>query len=109
MKTYDIVLVPFPFSELNNIKVRPAVVISTTKDKYEDLIVSAISSVIPDSISPNEIIIEMSTVNNLRRKSVIKVDRIVTIKKESVIAKIGNLSEIELNNFISVFKNLIKQ
>ncbi|MBK8553336.1 MAG: type II toxin-antitoxin system PemK/MazF family toxin [Ignavibacteria bacterium] len=50
MKTGDIVLVPFPFSELNNIKVRPAVVISTTKDKYEDLIVSAISSVIPDSI-----------------------------------------------------------
>ena len=109
MKTYDIVLVPFPFSELNNIKVRPAVVISTTKDKYEDLIVSAISSVIPDSISPNEIIIEISSVNNLRSKSVIKVDRIVTIKKESVIAKIGNLSELELNNFISVFKNLIEQ
>ena len=109
MKTYDIVLVPFPFSELNNIKVRPAVVISTTKDKYEDLIVSAISSVIPDSNSPNEIIIEISSVNNLRSKSVIKVDRIVTIKKESVIAKIGNLSELELNNFISVFKNLIEQ
>lgn len=92
MKTGDIVLVPFPFTELNNIKVRPAVVISATKDKYEDLIVSAISSV-----------------NNLRSKSVIKVDRIVTIKKESVIAKIGNLSEIELNNFISVFKNLIEK
>ena len=108
MKTGDIVLVPFPFTELNNIKVRPAVVISTTKDKYEGLIVSAISSVIPDSISPNEFIIEISSVNNLRSKSVIKVDRIVTIKKESVIAKIGNLSEIELNNFIIVFKNLVK-
>ncbi len=58
MKTGDIVLVPFPFTELNNIKVRPAVVISATKDKYEDLIVSAISSVIPDSISPNEIVIK---------------------------------------------------
>jgi len=81
MKTGDIVLVPFPFSELNNIKVRPAVVISTTKDKYEDLIVSAISSVIPDSISPNEIVLEISSANNLRSKSVIKVDRIVTIKK----------------------------
>ena len=60
MKTGDIVLVPFPFSELINIKVRPAVVIATTKDKYEDLIVSAISSVIPDSISPNEILLEQS-------------------------------------------------
>ena len=108
MKTGDIVLVPFPFSELNNIKVRPAVVISTTKDKHEDLIVSAISSIIPDSISPNEIVIEISSVNNLRSKSVIKVDRIVTIKKESVIAKIGKLSETELNNFINVFKSLVK-
>lgn len=40
MKTGNIILVPFPFSELTNIKVRPAVVISTTKDKYEDVIVS---------------------------------------------------------------------
>ncbi len=108
MKTGDIVLVPFPFSELNDIKVRPAVVISTTKDKFEDLIVSAISSVIPDLISPNEIVIEVSSVNNLRSKSIIKVDRIVTIKKESVITKIGNLSELELKNFITVFKNLVK-
>lgn len=107
MKTGDIVLVPFPFSELINIKVRPAVVIATTKDKYEDLIVSAISSVIPDSISPNEILMESNPINNLRVKSVIKVDRIVTIEKESVIARIGNLSENELNYFVRVFKNLI--
>jgi len=52
MKTGEIVLVPFPFSELTNIKVRPAVVVSSTKDKFEDIIVSAISSVIPDSLSP---------------------------------------------------------
>ena len=108
MKTGDIVLVPFPFSELINVKVRPAVIISTTKDKYEDLIVSAISSVIPDSISPNEIILESNSINNLRIKSIIKVDRIVTIKKESVITKIGSLSESELNNFVNVFKNLVE-
>lgn len=89
MKTGDIVLVPFPFSELINVKVRPAVIISTTKDKYEDLIVSAISSVIPDSISPNEIILELNSINNLRIKSIIKVDRIVTIKKESVIKRLA--------------------
>lgn len=63
---------------------------------------------IPDSISANEIIIESNSVNNLRVKSVLKVDRIVTIKKESVIAMIGNLSENELNLFKSVFKDLVK-
>ncbi len=45
MNTGTIVLIPFPFAELTNIKVRPALIISTTKDKYQDLILSAISSV----------------------------------------------------------------
>ena len=85
MKTGNIILVPFPFSEITNIKVRPAVVISTTKDKYEDVIVSAISSVIPDSISANEIITESNSINNLRVKSVLKVDRIVTIKRNQLL------------------------
>ncbi len=33
MKTGDIVIIPFPFAELTNIKARPAVVIAETKDK----------------------------------------------------------------------------
>ncbi|MEO6695011.1 MAG: type II toxin-antitoxin system PemK/MazF family toxin [Ignavibacteria bacterium] len=90
MKKGDIILVPFPFSELTNIKVRPAVVISLTKDKYKDVIVSALSSVIPEDLSQNEILIEPDKVNNLRSKSVIKVDRVLTLKKEIVITKLGN-------------------
>lgn len=39
MKTGDIVLVPFPFSELTNVKVKPAVVICVTKDKYKDVVI----------------------------------------------------------------------
>ena len=48
MKTGDIILIPFPFAELTNRKVRPAVVIAETADKYKDLVISAISSVVPD-------------------------------------------------------------
>ena len=51
MTTGDIVLIPFPFSELTQGKLRPAVVITETKDKYKDLILSAISSQVPDSLS----------------------------------------------------------
>lgn len=104
MKTGDIILLPFPFSGLNNIKVRPAVVISTTKDKYKDLIVSAISSVISEKISPNEILLESNKINNLRVRSVIKVDRIFTIKRESVIASLGSLTDSELNHSLRSLK-----
>src|SRR5665213_3532540 len=96
MKTGTIILVPFPFSELTNIKVRPAVVIGLTKDKYADLIVCAISSVIPEAQNKNEMLLKPDSVNNLRVESIIKIDRIVTLKKESKIADLGNLSAEEL-------------
>lgn len=41
MKTGDIILIPFPFAEITHVKVRPAVVIAITKDKYKDVVVSA--------------------------------------------------------------------
>lgn len=93
---------------MTNIKVRSAVVISITKDKYNDVLVSAISSVIPENLSPNELVIDPDDINNLRTKSIIKVDRIVTWKKENIITKLGKLSNEELKEFIRIFKNLVK-
>lgn len=108
MKPGDIILIPFPFAELTNTKIRPAVVIAITKDKYRDVIVSAISSLIPKTIGKNEIILEPTRINKLRVKSVIKVDRIVTIKRDDLINHLGKLTDEELNKFKKVFWNLIR-
>lgn len=86
MKIGEIILLPFPFAELTNKKVRPAVVVCETKDKYRDIIVCAISSVVGKSLSENEIQLQPDRINNLRAASVIKVDRIVTVKRRDVIA-----------------------
>lgn len=107
MKTGDIILIPFPFAEFTNRKVRPSVVISLTKDEYKDVIVSAISSVIHEKISENEIVIEPTPLNKLRIKSIIKVDRIVTLKKEDIIDQLGKLTDIELSIFKKKFINLV--
>ncbi len=108
MKTGDIVLIPFPFSELTNVKLRPAVVVSETKDKYKDLIVCAISSQIPASLSSAEILITPDSINGLRTVSIIKVDRIFTLKQERVVSILGYLPAIHLNLFKEAFKNLIQ-
>ncbi len=68
MKTGDIVIIPFLFSELTNIKVRPAVVIAETRDKYHDLILCAVSSQLPPVANANEIIIEPEAGNGLKLK-----------------------------------------
>ena len=73
MKTGEIVLIPFPFSDFVNRKVRPAVVISETKDIYKDVILCAISSVVPITLNQNEILLLPSIKNGLRKNSILKV------------------------------------
>ena len=107
MRTGNIILVPFPYAELTKKKPRPAVVIAQTRDKYKDIIVAAISSVVPKKTTENEIIIEATRKNKLRTRSIIKVDRIVTLKREDIIARLGNLSKDELEVFKEKFRNLI--
>lgn len=108
MKTGDIILIPFPFTDVKNTKVRPAVVITETADKYKDLVISAISSVVPESLNKNEILINPNKTNNLRIQSVIKVDRVVTLKQKDKISNLGKLSSVELINLKKVFYDLIK-
>ena len=45
MRIGEIILIPFPFSELNKSKVRPAVVITETKDElqtFKDILIKMI-------------------------------------------------------------------
>ena len=108
MKTGDIVLIPFPFAELTNVKLRPAVVVSETKDRYRDLIVCAISSQVPVTISPAEIVLNPDGKNGLRVVSILKVDRIFTLKQERVVAVLGNLSAHHLQQFKEIFAGLVQ-
>jgi len=54
----DIVLIPFPFTDLASIKVRPAVVISSdsVNQNSRDIIVAFISSILPTQIKVDPIV-----------------------------------------------------
>jgi len=107
MKTGEIILIPFPFAELTNKKVRPAIVVCETKDFYQDLVICAISSVVPKNLTANEMLLEKDSTNNLRITSVAKIDRIVTAKRNDVIAVLGKLRETDLEGFRKKFIKLI--
>ena len=107
MKFGQVILIPFPFAELTHKKVRPAVVITETADKYKDIVVSAISSVVPQKLSKREILIIAADTNNLRVNSIIKSDRLLTVKKEDVITTLGTLSEKEIKTFKTVLTEMI--
>lgn len=103
----DIILIQFPFSDLSDRKLRPAIVVTETKDAYNDIVICAISSVIPMKLSDREILIKSSTVNELRADSIIKVDRLATLKKTDVRARLGKLNRKELSFFRSEFCKLL--
>ena len=83
----DIVLVPFPFTDLSRQKARPAVVISpqSFNKRLQDVILVAISSQIPRTSDEFELIIEKDTPEfaptGLRVSSVIKTAKLVTMNQ----------------------------
>jgi len=57
-----IVLVPFPFDDFSVTKVRPALCLTNEIGKYNHVIISFISSKIPDDLIESDIIIKKQSV-----------------------------------------------
>src|SRR5690348_1519633 len=103
VQTGDIVIVSFPYTDLVSFKARPAVVVAQTKDNYNDVIIALISSVIPATVSPYQMILQPDNINNLRAPSVIKVSRLATVEENKIVAVIGKLSSAQLTTFKTLF------
>lgn len=108
MKLGDIVICEFPFTNLVQTKIRPAVIVTTTEDYHNDVVVCLIASTIPSQISPREIVIEPTLENNLTTTSLIKVSRLATVHQSLIISRIGKLSEQELKQFVEAFGLLVQ-
>ncbi|MDQ3682772.1 MAG: type II toxin-antitoxin system PemK/MazF family toxin [Bacteroidota bacterium] len=100
MKLGDVVIDEFPFTNLAQTKIRPAIVVATTDDFYNDVILCLISSVVPPKLSPREVALNPSTENGLRVPSIIKAYRIATIHQSKILSKIGTLSNDKLRNLL---------
>ena len=91
----DIILIPFPFTDFSTLKQRPAVIISSNafNNTHNDVIVMAMTSRIPDTISNEEYLLEGADIemSRLPKPSVIKTGKIVTINKMLIRKKLGGL------------------
>lgn len=92
-KQGEIILVPFPFTDLSGSKIRPAVVVSNTKKA--DIIVAFITS---QSKSKNyySVAVKPTQGNGLKQASTIITDKLATIDTKIVL---GNLGVLEEKNF----------
>jgi mRNA-degrading endonuclease toxin of MazEF toxin-antitoxin module len=93
----DVVIVAFPFvlpEGQGTQKGRPAVVISdmTLDRRYKDLILASITSRIPHDLKETELVLEASAENGLAKRSVVRLEFLMTVPLEFVSRKIGRLS-----------------
>ena len=97
----SIVLVPFPFDDFSVSKVRPALCLTSEIGKYDHVIIAFISSNIPNDLVDSDLIIQRNSENfagtGLAVDSVIRLHKIVTIPKNLIKRKLG-----EVNNSVEV-------
>ena len=116
-KKGDVVVVKFPFILKNGREVqkgRPALIISDDKveRRYKDLILSAITTHVPENVMELEIIIEPIEESGLLKRSLLRLDFIMTVPADLISRKIGVLPknllegvEIKLRRSLGVNAN----
>jgi mRNA interferase MazF len=101
LKKGDIVLVPFPFTDLSTTKLRPAVVLWVDLSGI-DITVCFISSQNVNNINAEEFLIDKKhpefTKTGLKVTSKVRVSRIVTIERNLITRKLGKLDINLLQN-----------
>jgi len=90
----ELVLLPYPFSNQDGSKVRPAVIVSndTFNKKCEDCLMVPLTTVIKDE--PFSLIINQNNLESgkLLKQSRIRIDKLFTIKKSLIMMKIGKIN-----------------
>ena len=105
-KTGDIVLVPFPFTDLSQNKVRPAVVLAVHRD---DLTLVFVSSVSPKNIDFTlHLSRDIFQKVGLKKESWVLVSKIATLDRNIVLGKIGSLDHALLKKLKIILKDFFE-
>lgn len=100
MQPGDIILVPFPFTDLSGSKVRPAIVLAVTA---LDATLAFVTTQLQWQES-TDVFLNPSPLNGLKKTSLVRLSKLATIDKGLANGKLGELNTLEL---LAVKGNLI--
>jgi len=101
----DIVLIIFPFTDLSGSKLRPAVVLV---DSDIDFIVCFITTQMQWQ-EPTDIVLSPTSINGLKKLSLIRTSKIATLDKslaKGLLGKLGPIELTDLNNQLKILFDL---
>lgn len=110
MKAGDIVLIKFPFSDLESSKKRPALVLSRSEltPKVGLLTIAMITSKIEGLKIPGDCIVKKWQDAGLLHESLVRLSKIATVDKELMLKKLGSLHHDDLVKIKSAFQKHFK-
>jgi mRNA interferase MazF len=92
---YKIVLVPFPFDDFSDAKLRPAICLTDYVGNFSQVVIAFISSRIPQELLPSDMIIIKGDPGfeqtGLAVSSVIRIHKLATIPKSLIKRELGRL------------------
>lgn len=113
IKTYDlyeVVKVPFPFTDIKTVKVRPALILSSAKNfnaKIGLSVMAMITSIKPvQDLWPADIVIENLKLTGLPVPSIIRF-KMFTLDHRLILGRLGNLSESDRLNVKKKLKEIL--
>lgn len=89
----DIVLIPFPFTDLTGSKKRPAIILISG---HLDITVSFISTQLHWQ-EPADLLLHPNSFNGLKKSSLVRTGKIATIDKVLVIGKLGHIEDQKMD------------
>jgi mRNA interferase MazF len=109
----DIVLVPFPFTDLSTVKKRPALVVSANwyNKRYRDVVLVAVTSHVPLILDELDYKLTESDfkTDKLYKDSIVKLGKVFTIENSLIIKKICDVHSRIMDTILDQMHNVYKE
>ena len=90
-------LVPFPFDDLSSSKLRPALCLTDPIGPHRNVVMAFVTSRVPDDPEDSDLVIdpdsEAGAGSGLKRRSALRLHKMVTLKTDVVVRQLGDLPE----------------
>jgi len=106
----DVVLIPFPFTDLSTVKQRPAIILSSAVFNlhHQDAILAAITSHVPEALTSDEYLLsdEEQRAAGLPKSSIIKVGKLVTLDQRLIRKHLGRMPKAGQEQLIHIVMDI---
>lgn len=108
----EVYLANFPFGDTAGMKLRPVLTLTGPVGPVPEILVAYISSVIPRSPLPTDLIIDPSTAEhqttNLKTMSALRLHKLATIHVSAIVRRLGRLSPTSKSEVENRLRTMLK-